>query len=91
MKKSDSQGLALTRSQTRDARTGILASSVRTISIAYVQLFVPENPRLIDVKGEGSNACESKPYATFPKRLVGGLRALRGFFLTPTSAIHKIH
>jgi hypothetical protein len=54
-----------------NARTGNHASSVRTIPIASVQLFVPENPRLIDVKPEGSNACASKPYATFPKRLVG--------------------
>ena len=44
------------------ARTGKLASSVRTIPIASVQLFVPENPRLIDVKPEGSNAGTSAPH-----------------------------
>jgi hypothetical protein len=42
------------------ARTGKLASSVRTISIAYVPLFVPEDSHLIDVKSEGSNAMEFK-------------------------------
>ena len=35
---------------TKSARTGNLASSVRTISIASVQFFVPGNPHLIDVK-----------------------------------------
>jgi hypothetical protein len=44
-----------------NARTGKHASSVRTISIASVLLFVPGNTYLIDVKTEGSNACESKP------------------------------
>ena len=43
------------------ARTGNHESSVRTITSCSVQFFIPENPRLIDVKTEGSNACESKP------------------------------
>jgi hypothetical protein len=38
----------------RTVQTGKHASSVRTISNASVQFFVPENPHLIDVKSEGS-------------------------------------
>ena len=59
---------------TKSARTGNLASSVRTIPIASVQLFVPENPRLIDVKTESLNACESKPLES-----VGTLSFAYGF------------
>jgi hypothetical protein len=43
VKKTDSQGLTLTESLIRGARTGKLACSVRIISIAYVQFFVPGN------------------------------------------------
>ena len=42
------------------ARTGNLASSVRTILSPYVQLIVPEKPHQIDVKTNGSNAMEFK-------------------------------
>ena len=42
------------------ARTGNLASSVRTISNASVHLFVTEDSHLIDVKSEDSNTMEFK-------------------------------
>ena len=42
------------------ARTGNLVSSVRTIPIASVHLFVTEDSHLIDVKSEDSNAMEFK-------------------------------
>ena len=50
-----------TPKEVSNARTGILASSVRTIPIASVQFFVPRNSHLIDVKTEGLNACEFEP------------------------------
>ena len=56
--------------------TGNHASSVRTISNASVQFFVTRDSYLIDVKGEGSNACESKPLESMGM-LVPGIAKFR--------------